>query len=76
MLGFASCSMTRRPAARGETPSRHRACYGVTELGGEQIRGEPPCVMPMLFTEWQISASGQAATTALQRFSCLLRNPG
>jgi hypothetical protein len=32
--------------------------------------------MPMLFTELQISASGQAATTALQRFSFLMRNPG
>jgi hypothetical protein len=76
MLGFASCSMTRRPAARSETRRRRGACYGVMELGSRQIRGEPPCVMPMLFTELQISASGQAATTALQRFSFLMRNPG
>ena len=52
MLGFASCSMTRRPAARSETPRRRRAGYGAMEMGSRQIRGEPPCVMPMPFTEF------------------------
>ena len=57
--------------AESDSISRELARY-IVEVGGAYSPG----VKPMLFTELQISASGQDATTALQRVLCLMGNPG